>query len=218
MTIKPFKKGERVAAATITRRHGRHAIQALTALGFLESEERPWKRGAKQMFAVKKVFPADVKAVITEHFKVPIMRALDDAFSDIESLKEELEEWYGNLPESFQNGDKGEDLQSAIGELEGVEDFRGGYKDEDLERLFKLLPDSSVLVYPSGSSRSDRCSSACGVFESATASIDELIEDRKDPNSFAVITADEAEELKSISSSLDDIINTLQSVSFPGMY
>lgn len=215
MTIKPFKKGDVVAAATITRRYGQHAIRALLCTQQMRGLER---KGKGQRYKVLVSFPEDVKAFVSAYFQREPLAALDEAFGEVESLREELEEWYGNLPESFQNGDKGEDLQSAISELEGVEDFRGGYKDEDLERLFKLVPDQSVLVYPSGPSRSDRCSSACGVFESVMASIDELIEDRKDPNSFAVITADEAEELKSISSSLDDIINTLQSVSFPGMY
>jgi uncharacterized coiled-coil DUF342 family protein len=45
-----------------------------------------------------------------------------DAASEIESLKDELQEWYDNLPESFQNGEKGEQLQSAIDELESLHD------------------------------------------------------------------------------------------------
>lgn len=53
-----------------------------------------------------------------------LQQAMDratEAKGDIEGLKEELEEWYGNLPESFQNGDKGEALQEAISQLEQVE-------------------------------------------------------------------------------------------------
>jgi hypothetical protein len=45
-----------------------------------------------------------------------------DAASEIESLKDELQEWYDNLPENFQNGEKGEQLQSAIDELETLHD------------------------------------------------------------------------------------------------
>jgi hypothetical protein len=44
--------------------------------------------------------------------------AVSDARSEVESLKEELESWYDNLPESFQNGEKGEALQSAVSELD----------------------------------------------------------------------------------------------------
>lgn len=43
-----------------------------------------------------------------------------DAKSEFESLRDELQEWYDNLPENFQNGDKGNDLQTAIDELENL--------------------------------------------------------------------------------------------------
>ncbi len=213
MTIKPFKKGERVAAATITRRHGKHAIRALMAEGFIDSAESSRsmyrKKGAKQAFTVVKVFPTDVSACITEHFRVPVIRALDDAFSEIESLKEELQEWYDNLPESFQNGDKGDALQSAISELEGVDDFRSGYKDAEIERLFKTMP--GIVVWPSsGPSRSDRCCSAANAFQAVKKAIDNNIVLADKP--------DDEKTLESFSSYLDDTVQTLQSVDFPGMY
>ena len=47
-----------------------------------------------------------------------VVDLLSEARSEAESLKEELESWYDNLPESFQNGEKGEALQSAMSELE----------------------------------------------------------------------------------------------------
>lgn len=46
--------------------------------------------------------------------------AVSTAFSEIESIKDELQEWYDNLPENFQNGSKGEALQEAISALEGA--------------------------------------------------------------------------------------------------
>lgn len=38
--------------------------------------------------------------------------------SEVECLKEELEGWYDNLPENFQNGMKGDELQEAIDALD----------------------------------------------------------------------------------------------------
>lgn len=56
--------------------------------------------------------------------KPPIQTSVDsavaDAFNNIEELRGELESWYENLPESFQNGDKGEALQEAMNGLEGA--------------------------------------------------------------------------------------------------
>ena len=40
--------------------------------------------------------------------------------SEVESLKDELQDWYDNLPENFQNGDKGSELQEAIEALDSL--------------------------------------------------------------------------------------------------
>lgn len=43
---------------------------------------------------------------------------VEEVFGEIEGLKDELQEWYDNLPENFQSGDKGDALQEAISGLE----------------------------------------------------------------------------------------------------
>src|SRR5438477_8413 len=43
---------------------------------------------------------------------------VDDAQADLEALRDELQDWYDNLPENFQAGDKGDQLQEAIDQLE----------------------------------------------------------------------------------------------------
>lgn len=48
------------------------------------------------------------------------MQQIENAEAEIESLKDELQEWYDNLPENFQNGDKGETIQTAIDELDTI--------------------------------------------------------------------------------------------------
>jgi len=45
---------------------------------------------------------------------------VSDAKCDMESLHDELQDWYDNLPENFQSGEKGEQLTSAIEELENT--------------------------------------------------------------------------------------------------
>jgi hypothetical protein len=59
-----------------------------------------------------------------------------DGSGEIESLKDELQEWYDNLPENFQNGDKGDQLQQAIDQLqEAVDGFDGvDFPDLDPEK------------------------------------------------------------------------------------
>lgn len=52
-----------------------------------------------------------------ERFHVAIGN-IDDVRSEIESLRDELQDWYDGMPENFQSGDKGDQLQTAIDELE----------------------------------------------------------------------------------------------------
>jgi uncharacterized protein YgfB (UPF0149 family) len=40
--------------------------------------------------------------------------------ADIESLRDELQEWLDNMPENLQGGTKAEELEEAIGSLEEV--------------------------------------------------------------------------------------------------
>lgn len=39
---------------------------------------------------------------------------------EIEMLRDEVQDWYDNLPESFQNGDKGQALEDAIQNLDSA--------------------------------------------------------------------------------------------------
>lgn len=46
---------------------------------------------------------------------------INDALSIVNELKDEIQEWYDNLPENFQNGDKGSALSECVSNLESVE-------------------------------------------------------------------------------------------------
>lgn len=56
----------------------------------------------------------------TQSVSTSVDDAVSTAFSNAEELKDELQSWFDNLPESFQNGSKGETLQAAIDALESV--------------------------------------------------------------------------------------------------
>ena len=43
---------------------------------------------------------------------------LEDVKSELETLRDEEQEYYDNMPESFQGGDKGDAAQSAVSTLE----------------------------------------------------------------------------------------------------
>lgn len=47
---------------------------------------------------------------------------VEEAKSEVEELKDELQNWYDALPDSFQQGDQGDNLQSAIDDLGTIAD------------------------------------------------------------------------------------------------
>lgn len=55
-----------------------------------------------------------------------ILELLETQKVDLESLRDEEQEYYDNMPESFQNGEKGEQAQAAIDHYEtaisGIDD------------------------------------------------------------------------------------------------
>lgn len=44
----------------------------------------------------------------------------DDAKSEVEALRDEMQEWYDNMPENLQGGAKGEEVQAAVDALEDI--------------------------------------------------------------------------------------------------
>lgn len=75
---------------------------------------------------IKKQYGDEVNVTVSDNTP-PASRA--DRFSEAvdfaeqakgigEELKDELQEWFDNLPQNFQDGDKGQQLQAAIDELE----------------------------------------------------------------------------------------------------
>ena len=46
------------------------------------------------------------------------VNSISDGRGEIECLRDELQDWFDNLPENFQNGDKGNEIQEGIGNLE----------------------------------------------------------------------------------------------------
>ena len=66
-----------------------------------------------------------------------ILERIEDLLSDIDLVREEEQEAYDNMPESFQDSERGElmydaidNLESAYGSLEEVQDYLNSAKGE----------------------------------------------------------------------------------------
>lgn len=56
-----------------------------------------------------------------------------DAVQEVGSLREEMEEWHGNIPENLQSGEKAEQVQSAIDALQQIENDLEGVDFSSVE-------------------------------------------------------------------------------------
>lgn len=155
--------------------------------------------------------------------------SVSDAFAAIEDLRDELQEWYDNLPENFRNGDKGSQLYDAIYNLE-----------QDSE---PSLPDSADQLeitwneVTSSRSRSTRRDNACAIVDAAISEIESRIselegytynEDGKRHEEGTVLTEgdciDESDrdeiqqEYETLRDELDNARSNWESAEFPGMY
>ena len=165
-----------------------------------------------------------------EQFNGSVMSAVDDACSIAEELRDELQEWYDNLPENFQNGSKGEALQEAIYNLE---EFIDG-KDEPVEAAVGEIKVS--FEYPAlarRASRADRLEPAIDMLDKARDAVEEyrdVLEEERDafekaceaknpgkayPDFEKQAELDCAEEY---ADQFDAWMEALENVVFPGMY
>lgn len=53
----------------------------------------------------------------------------DGIVSDLESIRDEEQEGYDNMPEAFQNGEKGEKAQAAVSAMEDALSAMEGFDD-----------------------------------------------------------------------------------------
>lgn len=152
--------------------------------------------------------------------------AVSEAFSMAEELKDELQSWYDNLPEAFQNGSKGEALQEAIGNLENA---------QQPEVPNDIASHSvSYTEAPRRASRRDRLQVCIDLLEQSAEAARTLatdLEDLKydddgqridDANPDAPDTEDErdnlVQELQTFADECESATSDWESVEFPGMY
>lgn len=150
----------------------------------------------------------------------PIMTNVGDAvstaFSMLEELKDELQNWYDNLPESFQSGSKGDTLQEAIDALENI-------VEPDVSENVR---DAAVTYQQDrkATSRAKRCAEACTILDACIGGLQEVAQDWREKAAKGQ-TGNEGEDLDALADECDTLIDELdtaksdaEGVEFPGMY
>jgi hypothetical protein len=83
-------------------------------------------RKLAEVFGDQGISVLDIKAEVLPRSRADRLAAAEslvqDAASEVESLKDELQDWYDNLPENFQQGEKGSALEENIDYLDTLQD------------------------------------------------------------------------------------------------
>jgi len=128
----------------------------------------PRIKGKQVQFEILRTLPApsEYNTLRDAYYTTSIQELITDAVSEFECLKDELQEWYDNLPESFQNGDKGSQLQEAIDALENA-------TEPDIP---KTIGEIKVIFFPgiNVQTRAQRCANACTMIDVANSTLEEL--------------------------------------------
>lgn len=153
--------------------------------------------------------PKAARAPVT----LAVINAAEDAKGILEGLRDELQEWYDNLPENFQNGDKGQALEEAIGNLDSAIDSINDAPEEAVDVQTFTAPPMCTKRRPS---RADRRDDACALLSAVVDEVGMYCNKLKEKH-------DEKDEEKI--STLEEWVSELESakdeaeaVEFPGMY
>jgi Asp-tRNA(Asn)/Glu-tRNA(Gln) amidotransferase A subunit family amidase len=138
-----------------------------------------------------------------------ILGAVEEARSMCEELLDELQNWYDNMPEQFQNGEKGSQLEEAIRQLEEAAEELGEVDDLDYPEIHNFPIEYMQTRYSKSTymSRAKRLGmSACGL----QGIPKELPEDFKgDEEAHAAF--------EEVLNWVAEAIETIESVDFPAM-
>jgi hypothetical protein len=206
-----------VSIRFINKQYGAHARTILSRLDYIdEVEDDDRKRGSMRKYKVLKALPTveEFRQLRTKHFTSTVDSLMDDAFSEFESLKEELESWYENLPEQFQQGDKGNMIEEAMNTLDQIDR--------------PDIPDNAgtIEVYHQPAekveSRSDRCSEAVSIVQDIISALNDKAEELREAatgkSEEEAKKEPDPDDLESFASDLESAIGDAESVEFPGMY
>jgi hypothetical protein len=141
-----------------------------------------------------------------EHTKIE--DAISTAFGIFTELSEEMRDWYDNMPESFQNADKGSTVDESASTLENLSEPS---IDDEIRKVLETLSDTTSLPLKRRASRADRRDYAVGLLSNSKQTIEDFLGEQDD-------AYDHRDNLDTLVNDLDEAISEADNVEFPGMY
>lgn len=204
------KKREQIGIRKLNGTYDRFAASVLEDASYIN--EISVDRGPRR-FEILQELPdkKEYDKLRDNKYRQPLMEVISEAYNEFSALRDELHDWYDNLPESFQNGDKGNEIQEAIDQLESFCDDEPKVQTE----LKQIMEDQTAVFLPLASmrSRSDRCAYAKNCIEIVATQLRENDELKK-----SIKESDVESEARELADELDNHATEAECVSFPGMY
>lgn len=196
-----------ITGISLKKTYGSHAVAILG--GRLEALPRERKKGAKQKYKVLQELPTveEFGILRARRFTTTVDALISDAFGEFESLRDELQEWLDGIPESLQNGQKSDDLQTAIDTLDNLQAPDVPTEVSSLETVY--IPQEKI------DSRPDRRDDA--VNRLATA-VDVLNDAMDDEDAEVKYTDEQKETIQQLIDDLENHIDDAEGVEFPTMF
>lgn len=150
--------------------------------------------------------------------------AVSNAFSERLQLAEEMREWYDNLPESLQGGDKGGRIEEAASTLENIEEVDlSDLPDEILNREISFTEAIKVKGRSKTPSRDARRNNATARLSTAVDALrewadqgEEQIEQEEGDSNREL--EEQVEKARELADSIEEHKDNADGVEFPGMF
>lgn len=135
-------------------------------------------RAKKQRQAFKVVAelpqPTEYAKIRDSRHTVTAESLVDEAYSLIEELSEEMGAWRDNMPEGLQSSDRGERVSSAADELESISNDKPAWPDDGIGSVTTLFRPGKRET------RSDRANEAASMLKAAADACDPSNEEIKE--------------------------------------
>lgn len=173
-------------------------------------------RRANATYKIKQKMPTleEYAELKKKRFTVSAADLMSEAYGEIQSLAEEMREWYDNAGDNLQQGDKFQTISDSADALENI-------SEQDSVTL--MTEEVEVYYLPSlkVTSRADRASEAAAQLHAVSEALIEFCDEhdeKADPKNEKKDVAYAYQELRDIADQCEEDAGTVENVEFPGMY
>lgn len=137
--------------------------------------------------------------------------AANEAYSELQSLGEEMREWADNLEEKFSNTERYSRVSEAADTLEGLNE--PNYPDWASNTKVQI---TELVKPPRRQSRASRRDDACSILESCMDACQEWLDEHTEVKEGADLEL--SGEIEQLKDDLENLKDEAEGVEFPGMY